>query len=64
VHCIYKTANTELGKVTGSKNTGATATLDVESKNIPRLTTVPVCSEKAIWDAHYKVTAPDSLFVD
>ena len=59
VHCIYKTSNTHLGVLTGGK----TAILHAEEADIPRLPTSAVCTEKAKWDATYKVTKPDSLFV-
>ena len=64
VHCIYKTNATDLGTLTGSGNTGSTATMDIESANIPRLATSAICAEKANWDAKYLVTSPDPLLVD
>jgi len=63
VHCIYKTSNTSLGTLTGSTTTKSTATMDISSANIPRLSTDPLCAEKANWDANYKVTNPDTLNV-
>jgi hypothetical protein len=63
VHCIYVTENTDLGTLTGSATTGGTATMDIESANIPRLKTDPLCAETAKWDAKYKVTTPDALNV-
>jgi hypothetical protein len=63
VHCIYKTTNTDLGKLTGSATTGATPTMDIEEANIPRLVTSGLCAETAKWDAKYIVTTPDTLNV-
>jgi hypothetical protein len=59
VHCIYATNNTDLGTLTG----GTTAKMDISSADIPRLPTNFLCDETANWDANYKVTSPDSLFV-
>jgi hypothetical protein len=59
VHCIYATSSTDLGTLTG----GTTAKMDISSADIPRLTTNALCDESANWDATYKVTSPDSLFV-
>ncbi len=64
VHCIYSTENTELGTLTGSATTGATATMDISSAGIPRAPTNPICDEESNWDAKYKVTQPDALNVD
>jgi len=63
VHCIYKTSNTALGTLTGTNATGATATMDISSANIPRLSTDSLCTEKAQWDASYIVDNPDVLNV-
>jgi hypothetical protein len=59
VHCIYATSATHLGTLTG----GTTATMDIESAGIPRLTTNSLCDTEANWDAHYKVDIPDTLNV-
>lgn len=59
IHCIYSTSNTHLGVLTG----GSTAILHAEEAEIPKLTTSAACAEKSKWDATYKVTSPDSLYV-
>ena len=59
VHCIYVTENTDLGTLTG----GNPATMDIESANIPRLSTSGLCAETAKWDAKYEVTSPKPLYV-
>lgn len=64
VHCIYVTNTTHLGTLTGSAVTGATATLDIEAAELPRVATNPLCEEEADLDAKYKFTNPDSLFID
>lgn len=58
VHCIYVTNNSQAGIATG----GNPATVDVEGVEIPRLTTSPLCSEEARWDAKYEVTSPKPLY--
>jgi hypothetical protein len=63
VHCIYQTNAVNLGTLTGSSTTGATATEDVEGKEVPRLATNGLCAEKAALDGKYKATAPDVLNV-
>ena len=59
VHCIYATSNTELGSLKG----GTTATLEISSKDIPRLSTNGLCDPTANWDANYSVDNPDTLNV-
>jgi len=63
VHCIYVTEKTDIGTLTGSESTTATALLDVSGANIPRLPTSGLCAEGAKWDAVYKITSPDVLNV-
>jgi hypothetical protein len=63
IHCIYVTNKTNLGTLTGSSTTGATATMDISSADIPRLSTSGLCDETANWDAKYEVTSPDFLDV-
>jgi hypothetical protein len=66
VHCLYSTNITgnTLGTLTGSTTTGATATLDIEGRDIPRLATSALCAEKAAFDAKYQVDNPDTLIID
>jgi len=64
VHCIYRTATTHLGTLTGSDNTKATATLDIVESEVPVVATDALCNAEAKLDAKYKVTNPDSLFID
>jgi hypothetical protein len=59
VHCIYKTNQTDIGDYTG----GAGAKVDIESTDIPRLTTNSLCAEEARWDGKYKVESPNPLFI-
>lgn len=59
VHCIYAMNGTDSGTLTG----GSPATVDVESVDIPRLTTNFLCDESANWDAKYEVTSPAPLYV-
>jgi hypothetical protein len=64
-HCIFKTNNTELGTVTGTGTTGATATLDI-SATIPRTggRSGAFCGTTAAWTGSYKVNTPDTLNID
>jgi hypothetical protein len=64
VHCRFGTEGTDIGQLTGSKNTGKTATLDITGK-IPVLTPSFACGENpAQWTGSYSVTSPDYLDVD
>ena len=63
-HCIFSTSNTDIGTLTGSANTGKTATLDISAK-IPRTggTSGAFCGSTAEWTGNYSVTSPDTLNV-
>lgn len=63
IHCLYRTKSTPLGTLTGSKSTGATATIDINEAEIPREPTMMQCTEKAKWDGNYLVENPDTLNV-
>lgn len=62
-HCIYTTEKTDLGTLTGSTTTGNTATLDVGPVATSQSATDANCGS-AEWGGSYKVTTPDSLYVD
>lgn len=64
VHCIYETKSTDVGTLTGSATTGATATLDVASAVIPLVSTDGTCREDAQLEGSYTFTSPDYLYVD
>ena len=64
INCLYKTSNTHIGTLTGSKTTGATATLDLGSALIPRTGHSAFCGTTGEWTGSYKVTSPDYLAVD
>ncbi|HMI81347.1 MAG TPA: hypothetical protein VK480_06120 [Solirubrobacterales bacterium] len=63
--CIYSTTNTDIGTLTGSRNTGGTAKIDVEAA-LPRTggSGGIFCGSTAQWTASYKITTPDYLDVD
>jgi hypothetical protein len=63
-HCIFGTSNTDLGTITGSKNTGSTATFDI-SATIPRTGGMSgfFCGSTAQWTGAYGFTSPDTLNV-
>jgi len=64
-HCLYKTVNTDIGTLTGSATTSATATLDIEAI-VPREggRSGAFCGSTAPWTGSYKFTSPDYLNVD
>ncbi len=65
-NCIYKTAaaGTDIGTLTGSSTTGATATLDINAASIPRTGHSAFCGGSGEWNGNYVVTTPDFLDVD
>ena len=65
VHCIYKTSSTTLGTLTGSNNTGKTATYDIAA-SLPRTggKSGVFCGSTGEFKGSYKVTSPDTLNVD
>ncbi|HEX5988906.1 MAG TPA: hypothetical protein VFY75_01665 [Solirubrobacterales bacterium] len=64
INCLYETNNTDIGTLTGSKNTGKTATLDIDSSLIPRTGDSAFCGAAGEWTGSYEVTTPDYLDVD
>ena len=65
LHCIYKTSATTLGTITGSVNTGKTATYDIAA-SLPRTggKSGAFCGSTGEIKGSYKVTTPDALNVD
>ena len=64
ITCRYKTENTDIGTLTGSKTTGGTATLDVHA-SIPWHNGSPFCgTSDSTWVGSYLVETPDNLNVD
>jgi hypothetical protein len=64
INCRYKTENTDIGTLTGSKTTGTTATIDL-SAELPFHSGSPFCGSGA-WPmtGSYSVGTPDYLDVD
>ena len=62
--CVYTTENTDIGTLTGSKNTGGTATLDIDSSPIPRTKGSFFCGTSAEWTGSYSVDNPMYVDVD
>jgi len=56
-HCIFKLSNVDIGSITGSKNTGATAKLNVDAF----LSTSLGCGLSAELTASYTINTPDNL---
>jgi len=63
LNCLYNTSNTDIGTLTGSSNTGGTATLDIEAV-LPRIGGSFFCGPTAEWIGSYTIDAPDYLDVD
>jgi hypothetical protein len=66
LHCIFFTASTDIGTITGSSTTNGNATLDVQSVAIPRTggRQGAFCGSSATWSASYKFTTPSTLNID
>ena len=60
-HCIYKTDNTDIGRLTSGKST--TATLHADAKLI-RVPTSFLCASEATRKASYVVTTPHEFWVE
>ena len=61
ITCSYLTNETDIGTLTGSTTTGATATLDI-SASIPRHSGSAFCGgATSAWTGNYTVTTPDNL---
>lgn len=58
--CGYLTNNTDIGVLTGSKNTAGTATFDINA-SIPRHAGSFFCGSSGIWEGNYLVEVPDRL---
>lgn len=64
ITCRYKTLNTDIGTLTGSKTTGSTATFDI-SASIPFHSGSIFCgTAAAAWTGNYLITGPDNLDID
>ena len=61
--CTYGTANTPIGTLTGSKNTGSGATLDIKV-NLFKTAGGFLCASPAAMEGSYVVTKPEYLDVD
>ena len=64
LHCIYTLEGTDIGTLTGSKTTGATATLDIGTVPLVQKSTDSGCGSTQNLTGSYKVTGPDYLDVD
>jgi len=59
-HCFFKLSNADVGSITGSKGTGATAKLNIDAL----LSTSLGCGLSAELTATYTITTPDNLNID
>lgn len=64
ITCRYITENSHIGTLTGSINTGTTATMDIDGNWKKHEVSSFLCSSTATWEAKYFVTTPDYLDVD
>jgi hypothetical protein len=67
--CVYTTNATDLGTLTPTNDTGATATLDIgapegKTGRIPRTEGNFLCGTQGQWTGSYSVTTPDTLYID
>ncbi|HET9593242.1 MAG TPA: hypothetical protein VFP17_10030 [Solirubrobacterales bacterium] len=68
ITCIYgggASPGTKIGTLDDSTVTGKTATLTVNTSELPRLpgSNETFCASKGTWTANYSITTPDSLFI-
>lgn len=64
INCLYETKSTDIGTLTGSSTTKATAVLDIDSSLIPRTGDSLYCGEAVEWTGSYTFTTPDYLDFD
>ena len=64
INCLYKTSATDIGNLTGSDTTKATAKLDIDSSLIPRTGDSAFCGANGEWTGSYTVNTPDYLDVE
>jgi hypothetical protein len=64
IHCVYVIEATDLGTLTGSSTTGATATLDIGGISLERISTDVDCGSHSTFGGSYQFTSPDFLDVD
>jgi len=62
--CTFRPNGTDIGLFTGSKNTGATAVLDIGNATIPQSSPNPFCPTSATLSGNYTFTTPDKLDID
>jgi hypothetical protein len=61
--CVFTTAGTNVGTVTGTDTTGGNAKLDIQG-TIPRTGGTFLCGSTGTWTGSYNVTAPSTLWID
>ncbi|MGN6258585.1 MAG: hypothetical protein ACTHN3_12690 [Solirubrobacterales bacterium] len=62
--CTFTTSGTDIGTLTGSKSTGSTATLDLNSAVISRTGDSALCGTSSVWNGSFRFVTPDTLNVD
>ena len=62
--CVFTTANTDVGLLTGTNKTGGNPTLDINSASIPRTGGNFLCGSSGVWTGSYKVTTPGTAWLD
>ncbi len=64
VSCVYTTANTFIGEITGpNASEPENATLDLEA-SLPRTGGSSLCGDKGTWTGKYTITSPANLYID
>ena len=64
IRCLYSTSNTDIGTLTGSNITGATAAFDIAGTLAKSGGSVLCPNNGGTWTGKYKVSSPDNLLVD
>lgn len=61
--CVFTTANTDIGTVTGTNKTGGNMTVHMKGK-IPRTGGNFLCGSSGEWTGSYKITTPATGWID
>jgi len=67
ITCFYgaEATNIDIGTLTPTNVTGSTATMDINTTELVRLSgsNTTFCASKGTWTGSYKVTTPDTLYL-
>lgn len=63
-NCLWGTAGTDIGVVTGAADASSHATHDINSASLPRVGHSVFCGSSTTWTGSYKFTSPTGLYID